>query len=474
MPGVPLRTIYLCAMRLDSSDTICALSSPAGVGAIALIRLSGKNALKIACAVFSKSLLSAPGHTAHFGRIIDGDKLVDEAVAVIFLGPHSFTGEDTVEFNCHGSLYVQQEVLQLLIRSGARMAKPGEFSMRAFMNGRMDLSQAEAVGDLIAAESEAAHRQAMHQMRGGFSREIKALREELIRFASLVELELDFAEEDVEFANRDQLHALVNHITGVVNGLRDSFALGNAMKNGVPVAIAGAPNMGKSTLLNALLNEERAIVSDIAGTTRDTVEDQITIDGVRFRFIDTAGIRATEDTIEKLGIERSFAKVKEARIVLLLMDAWKSTPEEVLEMVQSIQDSSAGGAEIILLANKVDQHTEPFQRDEWVRRTGIRVLPISAKAGTNLDELKHLLVESAGIRAQTTGETVVTNLRHYEALTRASQALADIQHGLESGLTGDLLTIDIRRTLYHLGEITGEINADDILNSIFSTFCIGK
>ena len=474
MPGVPLRTFYLCAMRLDSSDTICALSSPAGVGAIALIRLSGGYALKIASSVFSKSLQRVPGHTAHFGRVMDGGKIVDEAVAVVFIGPHSFTGEDTVEFNCHGSLYVQQEVLQLLIRSGARMAKPGEFSMRAFMNGRMDLSQAEAVGDLIAAESEAAHRQAMHQMRGGFSREIKALREELIRFASLVELELDFAEEDVEFANREQLHALVEHITGVVNGLRDSFALGNAMKNGVPVAIAGAPNMGKSTLLNALLNEERAIVSDIAGTTRDTVEDQITIDGVRFRFIDTAGIRATEDTIEKLGIARSFAKVKEARIVLLLMDAWKSAPEEVLEMVQSIKDSSAGGAEIILLANKVDQHTEPFQRDEWVKRTGLRVLPISAKAGTNLAELKHLLVESAGIRAQTTGETVVTNLRHYEALTRASQALADIQHGLQSGLTGDLLTIDIRRTLYHLGEITGEINADDILNSIFSTFCIGK
>jgi tRNA modification GTPase len=461
-------------MHIDSSDTICALSSPAGVGAIALIRLSGPDALKIASAVFSRSLLTAAGHSARFGRIMDGQHIVDEAVAVIFRGPHSFTGEDTVEFNCHGSLYVQQEVLQLLIRSGARMAKPGEFSMRAFMNGRMDLSQAEAVGDLIAAESEAAHRQAMHQMRGGFSREIRALREELIRFASLVELELDFAEEDVEFANRDQLHALVNHITQVVNGLRDSFALGNAMKNGVPVAIAGAPNMGKSTLLNALLNEERAIVSDIAGTTRDTVEDQITIDGVRFRFIDTAGIRATEDTIEKLGIERSFAKVKEARIVLLLMDAWKSTPEEVMDMVRSIKDSSAGGAEIILLANKVDQRAEPFQQEEWAKQTGLRVLPISAKAGTNLTELKRLLVESAGIRAQSTGETVVTNLRHYEALTRASQALADIQLGLQSGLTGDLLTIDIRRTLYHLGEITGEINADDILNSIFSTFCIGK
>lgn len=461
-------------MHIDSSDTICALSSPAGAGAIALIRLSGPDALKIATSVFSKPLLQAARHSAHFGRIVDGELIVDEAVAVIFRGPHSFTGEDTVEFNCHGSLYVQQEVLRLLIRSGARMAKPGEFSMRAFLNGRMDLSQAEAVGDLIAAESEAAHRQAMHQMRGGFSREIRALREELIRFASLVELELDFAEEDVEFANRDQLCALVNHITHVVNGLRDSFALGNAMKNGVPVAIAGAPNMGKSTLLNALLNEERAIVSDIAGTTRDTVEDQITIAGVRFRFIDTAGIRATEDTIEKLGIERSFAKVKEARIVLLLADAWKSTPEELKDMVQSIKDSSAGGAEIILLANKVDQRAEPFQQEIWAKQTGLRVLPISAKAGTNLAELKQLLVERAGIRAQSTGETVVTNLRHYEALTRASQALADIQLGLQSGLTGDLLTIDIRRTLYHLGEITGEINADDILNSIFSTFCIGK
>jgi len=461
-------------MRIDTSDTICALSSPAGTGAIALIRLSGPHALSIASDVFSKNFRDAAGHTAHYGVIRDGERIIDEAVAVVFRGPHSFTGEDTVELNCHGSVYVQQEVLQLLVRSGCRMAQPGEFSMRAYLNGRIDLSQAEAVGDLIAAESEAAHRQAMHQMRGGFSQEINQLRDQLIHFASLVELELDFAEEDVEFANRPQLRNLVVEIQRVVKRLRDSFATGNAMKNGVPVAIVGAPNRGKSTLLNALLNEERAIVSDVAGTTRDTVEDHITLGGIRFRFIDTAGIRETEDTVEKLGIARSFAKVREAQLILLLCDARADRLEDIEEMAKELRDVAGQAAELMVVANKVDLPGPDFDRASWERELNLPVMAISARTGAHLDELREELIRRSGISNAGSGATIVTNLRHYEALTRAAQSLDEVLSGLDRGITGDLLTIDIRRTLYHLGEITGEINADDLLNAIFSKFCIGK
>jgi len=461
-------------VQVNTSDTICALSTPAGVGAISLIRLSGTRAFEIASRIFSRSLASVLTHTARFGVIRDGDLVVDEVVAVVFRGPHSFTGEDTVEFNCHGSLYVQQEVVQLLIRSGARLAMPGEFSMRAYLNGRMDLSQAEAVGDLIAAESEAAHRQAVHQMRGGFSKEIRGLRERLIHFASLVELELDFAEEDVEFANRPQLRKLLVEIQGVVDRLRDSFSLGNAMRSGVPVAILGAPNMGKSTLLNALLNEDRAIVSDIAGTTRDTVEDHVNIEGIRFRFIDTAGIRATEDTIEKLGIARSFAKAREARIILLMCDASSTRIDELKLLLEEVRNTAGTHPEIIVVANKIDQLGQPFNSPEWSQELGSTVLAISAKTGFQVEELKNELARRSGIRKAGSGETIVTNLRHYQALTRASESLQSVLHGMDSGITGDFLSVDIRRTLYHLGEITGEINADDLLDSIFSKFCIGK
>lgn len=461
-------------MQVNTSDTICALSTPAGVGAISLIRLSGTRAFEIASRIFSRSLASVLTHTARFGVIRDGDLVVDEVVAVVFRGPHSFTGEDTVEFNCHGSLYVQQEVVQLLIRSGARLAMPGEFSMRAYLNGRMDLSQAEAVGDLIAAESEAAHRQAVHQMRGGFSKEIRGLRERLIHFASLVELELDFAEEDVEFANRPQLRKLLVEIQGVVDRLRDSFSLGNAMRSGVPVAILGAPNMGKSTLLNALLNEDRAIVSDIAGTTRDTVEDHVNIEGIRFRFIDTAGIRATEDTIEKLGIARSFAKAREARIILLMCDASSTRIDELKLLLEEVRNTAGTHPEIIVVANKIDQLGQPFNSPEWSQELGSTVLAISAKTGFQVEELKNELARRSGIRKAGSGETIVTNLRHYQALTRAAESLQSVLHGMDSGITGDFLSVDIRRTLYHLGEITGEINADDLLDSIFSKFCIGK
>jgi len=461
-------------VQVNTSDTICALSTPAGVGAISLIRLSGTRAFEIASRIFSRSLASVLTHTARFGVIRDGDLVVDEVVAVVFRGPHSFTGEDTVEFNCHGSLYVQQEVVQLLIRSGARLAMPGEFSMRAYLNGRMDLSQAEAVGDLIAAESEAAHRQAVHQMRGGFSKEIRGLRERLIHFASLVELELDFAEEDVEFANRPQLRKLLVEIQGVVDRLRDSFSLGNAMRSGVPVAILGAPNMGKSTLLNALLNEDRAIVSDIAGTTRDTVEDHVNIEGIRFRFIDTAGIRATEDTIEKLGIARSFAKAREARIILLMCDASSTRIDELKLLLEEVRNTAGTHPEIIVVANKIDQLGQPFNSPEWSQELGSTVLAISAKTGFQVEELKNELARRSGIRKAGSGETIVTNLRHYQALTRAAESLQSVLHGMDSGITGDFLSVDIRRTLYHLGEITGEINADDLLDSIFSKFCIGK
>lgn len=424
--------------------------------------------------VFSKSLSNRKSHTAHFGTIQDGQRIIDEVIAVVFKGPNSFTGEDTIEFNCHGSIYVQQEVVNLLIRSGARMAQPGEFSMRSYLNGKMDLSQAEAVGDLIAAESEAAHVQAVHQMRGGFSKEINSLRDRLIHFASMVELELDFGEEDVEFANRPQLLALVVEIQGVVERLRDSFSLGNSIKNGIAVAILGSPNMGKSTLLNALLNEERAIVSDIAGTTRDTVEDALVLEGLRFRFIDTAGIRTTEDTIEKLGIERSFAKAKEAAVLLLLFDAIETSREELQSFIQEVKESAGEKTPILLLANKIDK--EGFDSVRLKKTTeGLgTVISISAKGKTHIEELKSRLVQLVDVGRVKSGETIVTNARHYEALVRASQSLADIETGLNNGITGDFLAVDIRKTLYHLGEITGQINADDLLNSIFSRFCIGK
>ncbi len=467
-------SLYLCTMHVDTTDTICALGTPAGAGAIAMVRICGPRALELASSVFSRSLHEVPGHSARLGLIRDGERVLDEAVALVFRGPHSFTGEDTVEFNCHGSLFVQQAVLQLLVRRGCRMARPGEFSMRAYLNGRMDLSQAEAIGDLVASETDAAHRQAMHQMRGGFSREITMLRDKLIHFASLVELELDFAEEDVEFANRPQLLELATEIGGVVDRLRDSFSLGNAMKNGVPVAILGAPNMGKSTLLNALLNEERAIVSDIAGTTRDTVEDHVTLEGIRFRFIDTAGIRETTDTVERLGIERSFAKAREARILLWLTDPYSTPLDEVEKQLQLLRDMSASGSSILVLANKMDRVGSRLNTAEWTGRLGVPVLAISALTGAGLDELRNMLVSCSGIRSTSEGETIVTNLRHYEALTRASESIREVIRGLSQGVTGDFLAIDIRRTLYFLGEITGEINADDLLNSIFSRFCIGK
>ncbi len=457
------------------NETICALSTAPGIGAIALIRLSGSDAESIFQKIFSKDISSTPSHKAIHGWVMKEGQRLDEVVATIFRAPRSFTGETTIEIACHGSLFIQQKIIEALLENGAKMASPGEFTMRAYLNGKMDLSQAEAVGDLIASESAAAHKQALHQMRGGFSKEIAELRDRLIHFASLVELELDFAEEDVEFANRPQLIGLVEEITGVVEGLRKSFSLGNAIKNGVPVAIIGKPNEGKSTLLNALLNEERAIVSDIAGTTRDTVEDSATIGGIRFRFIDTAGIRDTQDTIEQMGIARAWDKARAASIVLYMMDSVDTSKEELQSGLDEIETQLPEGQyKLLIIANKTDK--AGYDESMLNQRTaGLgEVIAISAKNKSNIDNLSDRLLEIVESGKAHSGETIVTNARHYEALTKASTALADIRSGLDIGITGDFLAIDIRRTLYHLGEITGQISADDLLHSIFSRFCIGK
>ena len=455
-------------------ETIVALSTAPGIGAIALVRMTGPEAVRVAQAVFSKDISSGQSAKAIHGWVMDGDQRIDDVLLTVFRGPNSFTGEDTVEIACHGSLFIQSEILRLLTDAGARIARGGEFTMRAFMNGKMDLSQAEAIGDLIASESAAAHRQAVHQMRGGFSREINGLRDRLIHFAALVELELDFAEEDVEFANREQFRALLTEILQVVDKLQASFKLGNVLKTGVPVAILGAPNAGKSTLLNALLNEERAIVSDIAGTTRDTIEEHITIDGVRFNFIDTAGIRDTRDTIESIGISRAIDKARSASVILLIIDATSTHYEAFLNFREYLVKEAGTDKHIIILANKTDDvHFDEGVFDKHFAGEK-QLLKISAKQGTHIEELKQALRNAIDLGQINSGETIVTNARHHAALSKASEALSDVLQGLDTGITGDLLAIDIRRTLHHLGEITGNVSPDDLLNHIFSSFCIGK
>ena len=453
---------------ISREETICALSTPQGVGGIAVVRVSGKAAWAIVSKLFSKPLQPEQKRKALFGCIFDGKEILDEVVVTLFQGPNSFTGEDVVEIACHGSRYVQQRILQLLQENGCRMATAGEYTMRAYLNGRMDLSRAEAVGDVIASESAAAHKQAVHQMRGGFSKEIDGLRERLIHFASLLELELDFSEEDVEFADRTQLLNLLNEILKVVVQLRDSFQLGNAIKNGVPVAIVGAPNAGKSTLLNALLNEERAIVSDIAGTTRDTVEEVLNVEGIQFRFIDTAGIRETSDTIEKMGIARSMEKVSHAQLVLLLVDVVNTSQAQIDEMLESIRSHARPEAKVLVVFNKIDSNPN-FE----LKVEGANALRISAKEGSGISELRNWLVESFAPLLNES-DTVVTNARHFESLRLAALSLEEVLNGMNFGVPSDLLTVDIRKTLYHLSEITGNISADDILHSIFGKFCIGK
>lgn len=455
------------------NDTIVALATAPGIGAIAVIRLSGPQAIAIADQVFSKNLTAQNSHTLHFGSIRDEqNRLLDEVVVSLFVGPHSYTGEHVVEVSCHGSPYIIQQLIQLFVRQGARLAQPGEFTLRAFLNGRMDLSQAEAVADLIASSSEAAHNLALQQMRGGFSNEIKRLRTELIDFASLIELELDFGEEDVEFANRSDLKALIQRILKLMDALLQSFQLGNAIKNGVNTVIAGRPNAGKSTLLNALLNEERAIVSDIAGTTRDTIEEMLNIGGIPFRIIDTAGIREAQDAIEAIGVAKTLEKVRQSALLVYVFDVVRTTPEELRQDLSMLVHADT---KLLVIANKMDLNpytTHEQYASEWLPAEAW--IPVSAINGMNIEYLKEKLLATALEGKLSAESTIVANARHYEALLKASESLRAALHGLDTNITGDFVAMDIRRSLSYLAEITGEIGTEDLLDSIFSRFCIGK
>jgi len=451
-------------------DTIVALATPPGVGAIGVIRLSGKKSLEIIDRLFtSKNLSEQPTHTLHVGYLREGEELLDEVVVSLFRGPASYTGEHVVEISSHGSPFIQQRIIDACLKWGARPAKPGEFTQRAFLNGKMDLAQAEAVADLIASNTKASQRAALHNIRGGFSEDLKEMREQLIRFSALIELELDFSQEDVEFANRPQLYELIGKLYASTTGLIDSFRLGNVIRHGVSVAIVGKPNAGKSTLLNALLNENRAIVSDIPGTTRDTIEELINIDGILFRLIDTAGIRShTTDTIEGFGIERSLEKIRTADIVLCLFDA-EEPASEVKRLKTELELQNLNS---LLVINKIDKTNEAIVREKFGGLDGI--VFISAKERRHLEVLKERMVDLVlGGSVQTEG-TVVTNARHYHALKEVQQSLNDIKTGLDNNIPGDLLALDIRRCLHYLGEITGEITNEDQLDYIFSKFCIGK
>lgn len=461
----------------DLSETICALATAPGAGAIAVIRLSGPDSLAIAEKVFRSKrknfkINQASSHTLHFGDIVDGEIAVDEVLLAVMKGPKTYTGQDTVEISCHGSTFIQQRILEVLLHNGARQAGAGEFTLRAFLNGRMDLSQAEGVADLIAADSPAAHQLALKQMRGGFSEEIKKLRADLIHFASLIELELDFAEEDVEFASRTDLQNTILQLQKVIARLIESFEFGNVIKSGIPVVIAGKPNVGKSTLLNALLNEERAIVSDIAGTTRDTIEEEITLQGVKFRFIDTAGIRETTDAIEKIGVTKTFEKINQSPLILYLFDIDESGSGDVEKELAELRKNITSDVRIIPIANKIDGKNQDDLANEYKRIHDIHF--ISAKEKIRVHELAlyiHSLVTNDKLNAQ---NTIVTNARHADALRKTGEALSSAYKGLKEKVTADFIAADLRQALYHLGEITGEISNEDLLDNIFSKFCIGK
>ena len=450
--------------NLLQEDTICALATGGGLSAIAVLRLSGKEAVNITNSVFSKDISEAKSHTIHFGTISDRTKIIDEVLVSIFKDGKSYTGEETVEISCHGSTFIQNKLLQLFITEGCRMATAGEFTMRAFRNGKLDLSQAESVADLIASESETAHQTALKQLRGGFSNKLQELRTKLIDFASLIELELDFSEEDVEFADRKQFETLLAAIKIELEKLVQSFKLGNVIKNGIPVAILGAPNVGKSTLLNTLLNEEKAIVSDIAGTTRDAIEDELNINGFKFRFIDTAGIRETTDTIENLGIKKSLEKAEIANIVLFLIAADANLDNQLIEL-EKIKESA--GDKLLIVVNKIDLNPD-------IKEDFKDALFISAKKDEGIETLKERLLTFVNTAQLSNNETIVTNLRHYEELQLTLHEINTIIEGLNSGLTGDFLAINIRQSLFHLGSITGEVTTDTPLGNIFGKFCIGK
>ena len=463
---------------MQTNDPIVAIATPNGSGAIGVIRLSGVGAIEIADAIFSKDLLKAKGYTLHFGEIREGERIVDEVLLSLFRGPKSYTREDTVEISCHGSSYILQEVLQLCLKQGARLAEPGEFTRRAWLNGAMDLAQAEAVADLIASTSQGAHQLAMSQLRGGISDELKVLRTQLLDFTSLIELELDFSEEDVEFADRSQLEELVESIRVKLESLINSFRLGNAIKQGVPTVILGKPNAGKSTLLNSLLNDNRAIVSDIPGTTRDVIEDRLHIEGIEFRLMDTAGVRETSDVIEQEGVNRSLALAQSASLLIYVFDATEENPLEAQAYIQSLDLPEH--TEVILLANKSDllpdlkaYHNDyDYRVDQSLDQAWTM---LSAKTKDNLQTVRDLMVLMVQRFSESSrNQPLISNVRHLTALQRAQTSLLEVAQGLESGLTGDLLTIDIRTVLHYIGEITGEISTDEVLGNIFGKFCIGK
>jgi tRNA modification GTPase len=470
---------------MKDDSTICAIASPPGQGAISIVRLSGSKAFVIAGSIFSfhdqsgrKNLENQAPNTLHYGKIINKNKEIDDVIIGLFKEPNSYTGEDTIEISCHGSVYIQQKILELLINKGARLAKPGEFTLRAFLNGKLDLSQAEGVADMIASSSEATHRLALNQMRGGFSKEIKNLRQELLNFISLIELELDFSEEDVEFADRKQLMALAVKMDDILTSLITTFEYGNAIKNGIPVAIIGPANSGKSTLLNRLLHEDRAIVSEIAGTTRDFIEDIIVLQGIRFRFIDTAGLRHSVDQIEKQGIQRTHQKYQQADIVIVMVDM-ADDPALINKQFQFIRKEENKHKHLIFAINKADKYSADLINERTIQYKELwsdvaHILDISAKKNIGIDALENLLISTVLKNSPGENDIVVTNVRHFEALKRSSEALVRVKEGLQSGISGDLLAMDIREVLHYLGEITGEITTDEILGNIFKNFCIGK
>lgn len=472
--------MYICNQNLyilsQIEDTIIALATPSGVGAISIIRLSGNNAIDIVSEHFqskfgTKDLSKVKSHTIHLGNIIDNNRVIDEVLVSIFKNPHSYTGENVVEINCHGSVYIQQEILQLFLKSGCRMATNGEYTLRAFTNGKLDLSQAEAVADLIASDSKASHHIALQQMRGGFSSEIEHLQQDLLNFASLIELELDFSEEDVEFADRVEFNILVNKISNVLKRLIDSFAFGNVFKNGIPVAIVGEPNVGKSTLLNALLNEEKAIVSNIAGTTRDAIEDEISINGVTFRFIDTAGIRDTKDIVESIGIKKTYEKIEQAQLVIQLLDAQNFSENIYTKEIESLKNKFPN-KKIITLLNKSDLLTD--NEINKIKNINSKLILLSAKNKIGVNKLTKQLTNLVNIGVLNNNQNIVSNSRHFESLSNALSSIKEVQKGIENNLSSELVAIDVRQALFHLGEITGTVTTDDLLGNIFANFCIGK
>lgn len=469
-------------MNIDSNqftnDIICAISTAPGMGAIAVVRLSGEGSIALVDKRFesphNKKLVDQQPYSVHFGKLMDNTNVLDEVLVTVFHAPHSFTGEESIEIACHGSVYIQQKLMEVLIHAGARMAEAGEFTRRAFANGKFDLSQAEAVADLIASTSATSHRVSLNQMRGGFTNKIAQLRDTLLQFASLIELELDFSEEDVEFANRDKLYELTGQVETEIERLAKSFSLGNVIKNGIPVTIIGETNAGKSTLLNLLLDDEKAIVSDIHGTTRDVIEDVINIQGISFRFIDTAGIRHTVDAIEKMGIERTYQKIEQASVILWVIDL--TTPDaNIIELAELITPKLKD-KHTLLLFNKADllSPDELKSKDDLLKELSADRLFISAKKQENIDSLQSLLVKAAHIPSIGEADVIVTNMRHYQALIKALEAIVRVREGLDIGISHDFLAQDIRECMFHLGEISGHISTDEILGNIFSKFCIGK